>query len=511
MSSKTPLPFSPETPTTSTSSTPIISKQQCITLKPCSHLSQVLNSNAKDTVIRNYGLAAKVSSFNTISSLNMPSFVNIKGNKSKVDRHKILKLKTRAVKCRDCSTNLGNTFMCLQCPHVGCWHKHHFIKHAKLAGHIFGIDGQLGYLFCFKCGDYTNDPQLEAVRLNMIGNHNNELQPTDNQTEEDDEKLITEYSRPTTFKATTGLRGFVNMGSTCFMSSVLQTFIHNPIIREFFMTEGHMDCSKQKNECITCCVDEIFTDFYTTNKTSGFGPTSLLNAAWKTNKSLAGYSEQDAHEFWQFLVNQLHHDLTGANNHNSSSCDCVVHKAFSSDLQSAITCLECGNVTKTIDPIIDLSLEISDNSGLIDCLGNFTKSENLDIKYSCSNCQTRTNATKKLTILKFPNVLSIQLKRFKHNNQSVKIESFIEFPMFINMSEFATNYEVDKKQNPYLNYELFGVVCHIGSVNTGHYVTVIKNNEGKWFKFDDSVVTLMTWDQVSQLKAYMLFYMIHKL
>lgn len=191
MSSKTPLPFSPETPTTSTSSTPIISKQQCITLKPCSHLSQVLNSNAKDTVIRNYGLAAKVSSFNTISSLNMPSFVNIKGNKSKVDRHKILKLKTRAVKCRDCSTNLGNTFMCLQCPHVGCWHKHHFIKHAKLAGHIFGmwcfsdhgnikhltniftgIDGQLGYLFCFKCGDYTNDPQLEAVRLNMIGNHN---------------------------------------------------------------------------------------------------------------------------------------------------------------------------------------------------------------------------------------------------------------------------------------------------------------------------------------------------
>ena len=79
------------------------------------------------------------------------------------------------------------------------------------------------------------------------------------------------------------------------------------------------------------------------------------------------------------------------------------------------------------------------------------------------------------------------------------------------MSEFATNYEVDKKQNPYLNYELFGVVCHIGSVNTGHYVTVIKNNEGKWFKFDDSVVTLMTWGQVSQLKAYMLFYMIHKL
>lgn len=301
------------------------------------------------------------------------------------------------------------------------------------------------------------------------------------------------------------------MGSTCFMSSVLQTIVHNPIIREFFMTEGHMYCSKDKNECITCCVDEIFTNFYTSNKTSGFGPTSLLNAAWKTNKSLAGYSEQDAHEFWQFLINQLHHDLTDSNNHNSSTCQCVVHRAFSSDLQSSITCLECGNVTNTIDPIIDISLEISHNDNLMDCLRNFTKAENLDIKYNCSSCHTKTNATKKLSILQFPNVLAIQLKRFKHNNQSVKIESFIKFPMFINMNEFSTSYAINKTEDSSLNYELFGVICHIGSVNTGHYVTVTKNSEGKWFKFDDSVVTLMTWEQVSQLKAYLLFYMVHKL
>lgn len=138
MSSKTPVPFSPDTPNSSTSSTPTISKEQCMTLSPCSHLSQVLNSNAKDTVIRNYGLAVKVSCFNKLSSTELPTFISSKGNKSKVDRHKIMKLKSKAVKCRDCSTSLGNTFMCLQCPHVGCWHKHHFIKHAKLAGHIFG-------------------------------------------------------------------------------------------------------------------------------------------------------------------------------------------------------------------------------------------------------------------------------------------------------------------------------------------------------------------------------------
>ncbi|CCH45581.1 Ubiquitin carboxyl-terminal hydrolase [Wickerhamomyces ciferrii] len=352
---------------------------------------------------------------------------------------------------------------------------------------------------------------FEMVTNNLVFLDPIEIKKETQEDSIEDEDLIAKYSHPTSFKATTGLRGFVNMGSTCFMSSVLQTIIHNPIIRNYFMSEGHIDCLKGKNECITCCVDEIITDFFTSNKTSGFGPTSLLSAAWKSNKSLAGYSEQDAHEFWQFLVNELHHGLTSGDNHNSSTCDCVVHKAFSSDLQSSITCLECGNITNATDPMIDLSLEISgQNDNVVDCLRNFTQTEQLDIKYSCSKCNQRTNATKQLSILKFPNVLSLQLKRFKHNNQSIKIESFIKFPMFINMSEFAT-ISNNVPQAGALNYELFAVVCHIGSVNTGHYITVIKNNEGKWFRFDDSVVTLLEWEQVSKLQAYLLFYMIHQL
>lgn len=335
----------------------------------------------------------------------------------------------------------------------------------------------------------------------------------------DDTDLIAQYSKPSSYKASTGIRGFVNMGSTCFMSSVIQTFIHNPIIRDYFMTEGHMYCPQDKNDCITCSIDEIFTNFYTSNKISGFGPVSLLNAAWKINKSLAGYSEQDAHEFWQFLVNQLHQDLTDKHkdpfllkreNNDEGSCDCIVHKTFSSDLQSSITCLQCGNVTNTIDPIIDFSLGIKNSQDLIECFKHFTQDEKLDVKYNCSNCKTKTSVSKKLSILKFPNVLAIQLKRFEHTQSSIKLENFIKFPNFLNMSEFSTSYQLDNQIDPKLNYELFGIICHIGSVNTGHYVAVIKNNKGEWFKFDDSVVTLMTSEQVSQLKAYLLFYIVHK-
>lgn len=315
------------------------------------------------------------------------------------------------------------------------------------------------------------------------------------------------------------------MGSTCFMSSVVQTIVHNPIIRDYFMSEGHMFCPRDKNECITCAIDEIFTCFYTSPKTSGFGPVSLLNAAWKTNKSLAGYSEQDAHEFWQFLVNHIHQDLTDASknpnkkelidhDHRSldhSSCSCIIHKTFSTDLQSAITCSECGNVTNTVDMAIDISLGIKNSDNLTTCFENFTKEEKLDIKYNCSVCQRRTSASKRLSILKFPNVLSIQLKRFEHHSTSLKLENYIKFPMFINMSQFSTQYQTTGDIDPSLTYELFAIVCHIGSVNTGHYVTVVKSSSGGWFKFDDSVITSMTSEQVSQLRAYLLFYIVHKL
>ncbi|GME81715.1 unnamed protein product [Ambrosiozyma monospora] len=58
-------------------------------------------------------------------------------------------------------------------------------------------------------------------------------------------------------------------------------------------------------------------------------------------------------------------------------------------------------------------------------------------------------------------------------------------------------------------YQLFAVVCHIGSVNTGHYISMVKNREGLWFKFDDATVTMVSQDEVLNSRAYLLFYIIN--
>lgn len=100
--------------------------------------------------------------------------------------------------------------------------------------------------------------------------------------------------------------------------------------------------------------------FFASPDTSGFGPASLLTTAWKTQRSLAGYSEQDAHEFLQFILDQLHDTSDVKSLASAQYCGCLVHRAFRGQLESDIICPCCKNVTATIDPLMDLSLELRD-------------------------------------------------------------------------------------------------------------------------------------------------------
>lgn len=498
----------------------------------CSHIIPILLSSAKENVITTYRQAVAIS----LAFLDDKIYISKKDG-SVVPYLRLSARRTQALKCLDCEIgDFHGNLVCLQCPHVGCIgeENNHAQSHYTHTLHVFGIDSQSGLLYCFLCKSFTNHPSLNRIRLEVM-NVPGALETDENFPED------LHYTVPTALMRS-GLRGFVNMGSTCYMSSILQTFIHNPLVKyRFFNNDDHyFKCENGRaqalngnqidasNACISCSLDFIYLSFFTSDSNEGFGMANLLTTAWYKKNLLAGYQEQDAHEFWQFLLNELHSDheqIADPSGSSNDHCTCIAHEIFCGELQSCITCQSCESVTTKIDPMMDISLEIglprkqghaSSKINLYDCLDAYTRQENLDEKYLCQYCGVKSSAHKSMSIKSLPPTLAIQLKRFKHDHLSEvssKLETPIQMPLYLDMTKYAkhTNNSSDRALDGNMVYELFAVVCHMGSVNTGHYVVYIKNGAGQWLLFDDSVVSKATESEVLASSAYLLFYIVHKI
>jgi ubiquitin C-terminal hydrolase len=125
-------------------------------------------------------------------------------------------------------------------------------------------------------------------------------------------------------------------------------------------------------------------------------------------------------------VDKLHTIAEGHLDDGDKKCPCFFHKAFYGKLRSSVTCDKCGNVTRTEDPMVDLSLDVqvqakkrqlgglgsSSTPTLSGCLESFTSPERLTAGvYNCSGCGgTPQKATKQLRIKKLPMILCMQLK-----------------------------------------------------------------------------------------------------
>jgi len=59
-------------------------------------------------------------------------------------------------------------------------------------------------------------------------------------------------------------------------------------------------------------------------------------------------------------------------------------------------------------------------------------------------------------------------------------------------------------------YDLISVVVHVGSIDTGHYLSYCRVGD-QWFKFNDHKVMMATKSEVLSSQAYLLFYCVRYL
>jgi len=153
------------------------------------------------------------------------------------------------------------------------------------------------------------------------------------------------------------------------------------------------------------------------------------------------------------------------------------------------------------------TLYMSSNISIYDCLDAFKLEEQLEKENSwyCSQCKDHKEAFKKLDIYGAPNILILQLKRFKIRSgfmgfqESRKNECLIDFPTNdLDLSSYIVG------PNNNAKYDLFAISQHFGGLGGGHYKAACKS-EGEWYEFDDESVRKIRSSVVNE-SAYMLFY-----
>ncbi|XP_062222983.1 ubiquitin carboxyl-terminal hydrolase 4-like isoform X2 [Phragmites australis] len=284
--------------------------------------------------------------------------------------------------------------------------------------------------------------------------------------------------------------GLENFGNTCYCNSVLQALYYCIPFREQLLEY----CANNKNtddaeENLLTCLADLFSQISSAKKKTGvIAPKRFVQTVKKLNESFRSYMHQDAHEFLNFLLNEIVDILE---KESSSPKD---NSPETTSPEKVLNGAAVDAVKK--EPLVTWVHKNFQNSSLTSCLKSFFSTEtlNADDKFFCDKCCSLQEAEKRMKIKKAPQILVIHLKRFKfieQLNRHKKLSYRVVYPLELKLSSISDDADCE--------YSLFAVVVHLGSgPNQGHYVAKIKSHD-HWLSFDDDSVEMI---QESTLQTF---------
>lgn len=250
-----------------------------------------------------------------------------------------------------------------------------------------------------------------------------------------------------------------------------------------------------------------------------FSPKKFCLAFKDIDGSSTSFNEQkDAFEFFSLFMDRIEEQIKGTPHSD------FIKSHFGGLFSNELICKECPHSYDREEPFLAINLPVKNKKTITDSLGSFIEGEILDgdNAYYCEECKTKVKTVKRVSIKKLPNYLIFVLKRFEYDfdmNARVKVNDYCEFPLELNMEPFTQQY-LKKMERPRKStndsmaieisntktmgeftkasseYDLKGVVIHLGIADSGHYYSVIKDTKTTedgtkkdvWLEFNDTKV-----------------------
>ncbi|SCV01343.1 LANO_0F11320g1_1 [Lachancea nothofagi CBS 11611] len=251
-------------------------------------------------------------------------------------------------------------------------------------------------------------------------------------------------------------------------------------------------------------------------------PIQFVETLKRENVLFSTMMHQDAHEFLNFLLNEIsdyldaHRGKELEDGEGSESKEAnFIDQLFKGTLTNRTRCLTCDNVTYRNEPFLDFAIEVHEDkdTDIQTTLSDFHQKEMLNgaNKFYCDECCGLQEAERVVGLKQLPFYLALHMKRFKYSekhNCNVKLFNKIHYPLTLKVcSTFDSS--VCKR------YELVGLVVHMGGgPHHGHYVSLCKTDKFGWLLFDDETVETVNESTVLKFMgnsddlttAYLLFY-----